>query len=415
LPIVDQINLDPKDAAFYAEALFGRLVKGINQKLTKGESYEDVLGFIFESLGYLIPYDRMGIALVDELGEKLTLSWVQSKQPVKYLLKKYSARIKESSLKEIFETGKPRIINDLPEYARQNPGSVSTRLALKDGVKSSLTCPLLSNNKPIGIVFFSSFHLNAYDHNHVDVFCNVADELAMVVEQGRLKNFFSDNNEFIQSFRSVLHDLRAPLGIVEGYLDLTMDEEWFKLLDPEAQKIFSHLKRNTQYMFGLLDELIQLNATELVKSPHLVLSFCDEMAQRGEAMANTKDISFQSSFVSLPQIAEFNFEKICRVLDNLFSNAVKFSARKSLIEFSVRGENNRLVFSVKDTGLGIPENEQSLLFCEFGKTSTRPTEGEPSSGLGLAISRKLVEHHHGKIEVTSCPGVGSTFSFWIPL
>ncbi len=414
-PIVDQINIDPQAAAFYTEALFGRLVKGINQKLTRGESYDDVLGYIFESLGHLIPYDRMGIALLDDSTEKLTLSWVQAKKPVQYLKKNYSARLNESSLKDIFKTGTPRIINDFPEYAKKHPDSVSTQLALKDEIKSSLTCPLRCNNNPIGIVFFSSFSLNAYDHNHLEVFCNIADELAIVVEQGRLKNFFSDNKGIIQSFRCILHDLRAPLGIVESYLDFTTDEEWYKLLEPAAQKMFSHLKKNTQYMFRLLDELTQLNTTELVKATHNVSSFCDEMALRGEAMAKAKEITFQRSFTNLPNTAQFHSEKICRVLDNLFSNAIKFSNRNSHIEFLVYGEEKRLIFAVKDTGLGIPENEQSQLFSEFGKTSTRPTEGEPSSGLGLAISRKFVEHHNGKMEVTSQPGKGSTFSFWIPL
>jgi signal transduction histidine kinase len=102
------------------------------------------------------------------------------------------------------------------------------------------------------------------------------------------------------------------------------------------------------------------------------------------------------------------------VLENLFSNAVKYSRRGSEARFSFRREPDRLVFSVTDTGLGIPAEEIPKLFQEFGKTSVRPTEGEQSTGLGLAIAKRIVEQHKGQIMVESKPGPGSTFTFWIP-
>ncbi len=168
-------------------------------------------------------------------------------------------------------------------------------------------------------------------------------------------------------------------------------------------------------MFQLLDDLSQLHLFEMEMKSQSVSEICKEMALRGESLAKTKDISFQSSFVNLPDCADFNSPAICRVLDNLFSNAVKFSSRNSKITFSVESQNERLVFSVTDKGLGIPEEEQYKLFRQFWKTTTRPTEGEQSTGLGLAISRKFIEQHRGKISVKSSPGHGSTFSFWIPI
>ena len=75
---------------------------------------------------------------------------------------------------------------------------------------------------------------------------------------------------------------------------------------------------------------------------------------------------------------------------------------------------DRIEFEVTDQGQGIPEEELPKLFKEFGKTSVRPTNGEPSTGLGLAIARKIVEKHGGAISVTSTVGWGSTFSFWLP-
>lgn len=99
----------------------------------------------------------------------------------------------------------------------------------------------------------------------------------------------------------------------------------------------------------------------------------------------------------------------------IFTNAIKFSKRGSSISFSVLSDLSRLTFTVSDQGQGIPIHELEKLFKEFGKTSTKPTERESSTGLGLAIAKKIVEQHGGEISAMSKPNEGSTFSFWLPL
>jgi diguanylate cyclase (GGDEF)-like protein len=98
----------------------------------------------------------------------------------------YSAPLEGSSLAEIIETGRPRIINDLEQYMRDHPRSESTRLILSDGVRSSLTCPLLALGKRVGFVFFSSNRPGAYSERHVELLTLVVGQLSLVVEKGRL-------------------------------------------------------------------------------------------------------------------------------------------------------------------------------------------------------------------------------------
>ncbi len=242
---VDRGMQSPEDLRIQTEALFGKLVKHINEKISCGDKYEQVLDFIFESLFPLIPYDRIGIGLIDDSGEVIKLHWVRSKGTVTHLAQDYSAPLKEKgSLRHILETGTPRIINNLAKYALEHPDSESTRLAIADGISSSLTCPLITNNKPIGIVFFSSFNENTYEYHHVEVFCSIANELAVIIEQERLRHFFSDNAEMVQAFKTTIHDLRAPLSVVQNYIEFALDEDWFKALGPEAREIFSTLHRN---------------------------------------------------------------------------------------------------------------------------------------------------------------------------
>ncbi|MGZ3809367.1 MAG: sensor histidine kinase, partial [Bacteriovorax sp.] len=119
----------------------------------------------------------------------------------------------------------------------------------------------------------------------------------------------------------------------------------------------------------------------------------------------------------LPKEARFDSIRIMQALENLIANAIKYSesSSKVTIDVIVDEDRTRLSFFVKDQGPGIPETEMGKLFKEYGKTSVRPTAGESSHGLGLAIVKQVVAAHKGEVAVQSKVGVGSVFSFWIPL
>ena len=395
----------------------------INKKLSAGENYQKVLDFVFDSLDLVIPYDRIGIALVEGVGDEaqLSLKWVRSRVPINHMSSSYSAPLKGSSLLKIIESGQPRIINDLSEYLKTHPLSASTKLVILDGIRSSLTCPLRSENKQIGIVFFSSRQSGIYLDEHIQSFLEIADQLSMVVEHGRLKE---ESNAFAtqsQNLRMILHDLKSPLSTIKGFAELSIDEPWFQTLDPDGKEVFQVFLRNSKYMFELLNELNEISSLEqksaLAEVKDVELNgFYEEMEAFGKSLGQTKEIEFVSDISPrLPSLVRFDPRQIKRVLDNLFSNSVKYSKRGGKTVFTISVEPGRLVFSVRDYGLGIPSAELGKLFREFGKTSVRPTEGETSTGLGLAIAKKIIAQSHGEISVVSEVGQGSTFSFWIPL
>jgi signal transduction histidine kinase len=115
----------------------------------------------------------------------------------------------------------------------------------------------------------------------------------------------------------------------------------------------------------------------------------------------------------VPQ-AEVDKDRILQVLDNLVSNAIKFSDSGTRVDVVVESTDESVVVSVRDRGQGIPEAEQERLFRPFSRTSVKATAGEESTGLGLAICRKIVEAHGGRISVQSEPGKGSVFAFSLP-
>ena len=403
------------------EILLGRVLGEVSSKLSRGQEFRDILDFLFDSLGLIIPYDRIGIALIDETNpDQLCSIWQKSILPMTYLGVGYTAPIKGSSLEEILETGQPRIINDLIEHDREHPNSYSTELMLKEGIRSSLTCPLRSNGEPMGIVFFSSSHPNTYKDEHIEIYSTIADELSVLVEQARLKKWFHSELR-LKNVRMLLHDLKNPLNVIQAFLDISQRKPWFQELGEDAKKVFSTLKRNSDFMQELLEELSDLhklgdkeNGMDMREIS--LVTFIPDVATRAREFSNQKEntITIETG-ANLPETARFDMTHIHRVIGNLISNASKFSRRGSNIHLAIKRDDNRLVFEVKDEGPGIPKEEQTKLFCEFGRTSVQATEGEKSTGLGLAIAKEIVEKHGGKISCKSEVGVGSTFSFWLPL
>jgi diguanylate cyclase (GGDEF)-like protein len=158
----------------------------LGEKVNAGLLLEEVLDQIFDSFRPIVPYDRIGCSVLEDGGRTVRAVWARSLRSEAKLQVGYSAPLAGSSLAGIIETGRPRIINDLEQYLREHPESHSTRLIVAEGVRSSLTCPLVALGKRVGFVFFSSNRPDAYSEHHVELLTLIAGQLSLVVEKGRL-------------------------------------------------------------------------------------------------------------------------------------------------------------------------------------------------------------------------------------
>jgi len=216
----------------------------------------------------------------------------------------------------------------------------------------------------------------------------------------------------------VAHDLRNPLGAINGYMEF-LTENHQSLSAPELEHIFKSIFNASDGMVNLLHDLLDTSA---LMSGHLSINtklgsltdLINARVKMAKIIADKKGINLIRNIIEIEDF-EFDYNRISQVVDNLLSNAIKFSLPASNVEVAARSESGLAIVEVIDQGPGLTENDMNLLFGEFQKLSAKPTAGESSIGLGLAISKNMIQAHKGKIFARNNPEKGATFYFEIPM
>ena len=230
-----------------------------------------------------------------------------------------------------------------------------------------------------------------------------------------LETLNEEKNEFIGM---AAHDLRNPLQVIDGYSTLLLREVFGPLTEQQRQMV-SAISRNSDFMLRLITDLLQMSSVEGGKL-QLDLQAADIVdlvrtnLRLNRLLAQQKEIDLQFSCREDQLTLRIDSSKIEQVLNNLLQNAIKFSYPGTVVAVELNRTDSSVVISVKDQGQGIPAEEMDRLFKPFQKTSVRSTGGEPSTGLGLAIAKRIVDGHAGEIWAESKPGAGSTFYVRLP-
>jgi len=215
------------------------------------------------------------------------------------------------------------------------------------------------------------------------------------------------------------HDLRNPLTAVQAFAEL-LEAGDLGSLDPKQREVLRRIRASSEYMLALVNDLldvskIEAGRLELRRAPQDLLAVVREAVATCQLLANPKRITIAVTEADSLPIVFLDRTRIEQVLSNLIGNAIKYSHPGSAVEISVRRRGSEAHLCVRDRGRGIAPERIGSLFRAFATDGEPGTGGERATGLGLAIARRMIEAHGGRIWVTSEPGIGSCFCLALPL
>lgn len=224
-----------------------------------------------------------------------------------------------------------------------------------------------------------------------------------------LVNALTAKDEFVSS---VSHEFRTPLTSILGYVEILLEDG----AAADQLEPLNIIKRNSERLLTLVSDLLASRQGQLIVTPHVV-----DVAELVRASVSAAQPKADGSRVVLKADtparldARVDGPRISQVLDNLVSNAIKYSPDGGNVVVSLERQDGYLACRVTDTGMGMSAEDQSEVFTKFFRTSHVRRTAIPGVGLGLPISKSIVEAHGGTIEVESVLGKGTTFTFCLPV
>jgi signal transduction histidine kinase len=325
-------------------------------------------------------------------------------------------------------------------FSNLKPGVYHTRFKIKDPYGKIYTLPSLqiTIQKPwyltplaltaFGIIFIALFILIVLIIRfiHRKKTNNLAKEIARRTHELKIQNqelekekstILELNNTKDKFFSIIAHDLRSPFSALMG-LSEVLQEDYHQLDEKERLEIISHIRKSAEFSFSLLDNLLTWSRSQRnqikpnPKEYHVADSIKEAIAPL-ESSLKRKQIHLNID-IDKNLKGYFDRNMAVTIFRNLVSNAIKFTNRGGVIELKGKKNQNEIIVSVTDNGIGISEEEQRNLFDIGKQTKRKGTEKESGTGLGLILCKDFAEQNHGHIEIQSELNKGSTFSVFLP-
>jgi signal transduction histidine kinase len=322
--------------------------------------------------------------------------------------------------------GKPVVIGDVEHTTGIHP------IVREIGIKSVCYVPLLMPSKVVGVLHVGTLSPRTFTDDDIELLRMAADRAAMAIVHARLfqaerstvEALARTNDELRELDRikdffvsTVSHELRTPLTSMLGYLEILRGGEVGELSD-EQQRLLEIVDRNCDRLHNLVDDIVFLSRLDgglfhLERAPVDLGQLVTERVESIQPAAEKKGVAVQLHIANGCDQLWADPSRLAQVVDNLLSNAVKFTPAGGDVFITVATSDETTHIEVRDTGVGIPENEVQRLFERFFRASTaRNVQG---TGLGLSITKSIVDAHGGTISVQSRAGVGSRVTVHLPL
>lgn len=357
-------------------------------------------------------------------------------------------------------SNRPEISRTIVETALRDRHPILSTNAMEDprfaertsvqlaSVRSVLCVPLMARGDVIGIIYLDNrVRSGLFNEHHLEMLTAFANQAAVAIQNARLyedlrksmeerlrlsqelhekeaqRRALEEANRLKTEFIGyVSHELRNPLTTIRGYIQTLANDREGKLEPEIRQEFFETIEAETDRMLNMINDLLDSSRLKAGGSLSLHLRRI-QIRPVLERMAGAQ--RFHKSWTpehrmridiapDLPEI-EADEDKIHQIISNLLSNAIKFSPNGGEITLSARPVRGGIEVSVQDQGLGMTEEQCARLFQPFERLEREEIAGISGTGLGLYLTRHLVELHGGTIACISAPGKGTTFTLFLPL
>jgi signal transduction histidine kinase len=294
------------------------------------------------------------------------------------------------------------------------------------GMRAVIGAPMLWEGKGIGSIIVCRDFPGAFSEKEIALLRTFADQAAIAIQNARLFREIQDksrqleiaNKHKSEFLANMSHELRTPLNAIIGFSEVLL-ERMFGEVNDKQDEYLRDIHSSGRHLLQLINDILDLSKVEagrmeleasrfrVPESIDNAMTLIRERAQR-HGIALGKDVE--------PAVDEIvaDERKFKQILVNLLTNAVKFTPDGGRVDVIARCTPDALEVSVRDTGIGIAVEDQTLVFEEFRQVGNDYTKKQEGTGLGLALARRFVGLHGGTIAVASELGKGSTFTFTIP-
>ncbi len=417
-------------------AAVNQIANVVNASVEAGLVYENLT----REVGRLISFDYAAVALRLEDGSFETRQLYPEPREGHELFPRMDGP--DSCAAWVTHAQRCLVVKDLKreggEFAFQFP----------DGIGSCLCVPLYAESVVMGALLFGAREVGAFTAREADMLEQMAPHLVAAIrnatlleelkqsldEVTRAREKLHDANEELKSLdemktnllSNVSHELRTPLVAVMGYTDMILNEKGGPINDTQREYL-GIILRNVEKLVSLIENLLDFSrlhrgTEELVFTRFDLLECVRASIQSVKPIAEPRSIELKMRVNDIsgaemdgPVTVEGDKGKLGQVFNNLLSNAVKFNEVNGEVRVTVEVRGDTVHVAVRDTGIGIPEDELDQVFTRFYQCDGSSTRKYGGAGIGLSIAQDIVRMHGSRITATSKPGEGATFRFALPL
>jgi hypothetical protein len=419
LRFVEPVELAEAPAAFGEHE--AEVLAELNRRVESGATLDQVMDALFEMSLRICVCERISLALLEEDGARLRLRWVRaSYQPV-HLEEGYTEDLHGRSLSELVSSRRCRIVSDVRRYARERVPRPSTELLIEEGIRSSLTCPLVLGGEVVGILFRSARQPHAFDEHQACLHYAMAERLARAVRAAiQIERLEAANHAYMEMLAFVSHELKNPISSLVTDARL-VEEGYLGDVNPSQARKLAGVQRKGTYLLELIREyldLARIEGGELQPNLSAGTDLVREVVEPAvEMVAEEIDEAGMRLVKLLPESSvgvECDPGLLRVVLINLLGNAAKYGREQGTIRLHVSRSADRLAIFVWNEGPGFPPEQSHRLFRKFSRLDTPGLQHGKGTGVGLYNAWKIVRLHGGRIRARSEPGRWAEFWFEIP-